>query len=332
MAITVAPGSSATFTIGAFGTIDLTASAASTGTLTFTAGSLDNLRSDASFGLQSKTYGPFGVPGSVTITVTTGVVTYDVVYTEGGGAVASTYTDLTANYPAASNAGNSAMVGGLIYDAFNGAWRLRGSASGLPVYSWKDRPDPTTYVGDVIFRDIGVRGSRWTSDGLYWHPAGGNPIVLDVQNFDVAYTDDRTTEQVLYEYHIPPGLMRENYAIEVMAKNTWGAFGSAVTRSLRFYVGSAQLGATNNGGATALTSTKWHGFSFENKNALGSQIGEANGYAGVAAQQSSVGFTTSTADSTKYIALQIRGIITTLGSGTMTNALNAVRLTLIPGY
>lgn len=82
MATTVAPGSSATFYVGAYSTITLTASASSTGSLSFAAGAMDNLRSDASFGLTSKVYGPFGAPGTVTISVSSGVVTYDTTYVD----------------------------------------------------------------------------------------------------------------------------------------------------------------------------------------------------------------------------------------------------------
>ena len=80
MATTVAPGSSATIYVDAFSTITLTASAFSRGSLSYAGGDMDNLRSDATFGLSSKTYGPFGAPGTVTIAVTDGVVTYDVTY------------------------------------------------------------------------------------------------------------------------------------------------------------------------------------------------------------------------------------------------------------
>lgn len=80
MATTISPGSSATIYVDAFSTITLTASASSTGSLSYAGGAMDNLRSDASFGLTSKVYGPFGAPGTVTIAVNSGVVTYDVTY------------------------------------------------------------------------------------------------------------------------------------------------------------------------------------------------------------------------------------------------------------
>lgn len=99
MAITVSPGSSATINVGAFSTITLTASAASTGSLSYAGGAMDNLRSDASFGLASKVYGPFGAPGVVTITVNSGVVTYDVTYTDSNSIAAIAHSGLPGIAP-----------------------------------------------------------------------------------------------------------------------------------------------------------------------------------------------------------------------------------------
>ena len=155
--------------------------------------------------------------------------------------------------------------------------------------------------------------------------------MIDAQSFDVAFADDKTSEQVVYEYHLPPWLLRENWSVEIETKCTFPAFATAVTRGLRLYLGSAQLAAVNNGGSTSVVTTKWHGVSVGNRNSMTSQIGEANGYAGVAAQQSAVPFTTTTADTRKYTTLQLRGYVLTLGSGSMVNLVHSVVLKLRPG-
>lgn len=87
MATTVTPGTPVSFPIGAFDTITVTASPASVGTVSFTAGALSDLRSDVSAGVCNNIYGPYGVPGTVTISVTSGVVTY----------VTSDYLAITSN-------------------------------------------------------------------------------------------------------------------------------------------------------------------------------------------------------------------------------------------
>lgn len=71
---TLTAGQSASFFFDSFWTILVSASKAS-GTLAFTS-SAENLRSSFNSGLQSRTYGPFGAPGTVTITVAEGSVDY----------------------------------------------------------------------------------------------------------------------------------------------------------------------------------------------------------------------------------------------------------------
>jgi hypothetical protein len=167
---------------------------------------------------------------------------------------------------------------------------------------------------------------------LYWQPAQGSAIELDAQLFDVTFTDDKTSEQVLWEYTLPPGLLRENWSIELETKCTFGAFATAVTRGLRLYLGSAQMAGINNGGSTSVVTSKWHGVAVDNRNSFSSQIGEAAGFAGVGAQQSGVSFQTTTADlRSNYRTLQLRGYVLTLGSGTMSNTLHSVRCRLRPG-
>lgn len=97
MATTVAPGSSATISVDAFSTITLTASPACVGRLSYAGGAMDNLRSDASYGLSSKVYGPFGAPGTVTIAVTDGVVTYDVTHITAATSAALAASGVIAN-------------------------------------------------------------------------------------------------------------------------------------------------------------------------------------------------------------------------------------------
>jgi hypothetical protein len=135
----------------------------------------------------------------------------------------------------------------------------------------------------------------------------------------------------VYEYLIPPGLMKRNSTLEVSLKCTFSAFATAVTRSLRLYLGSAMMASVNNGGNTNLVTTSWDGVEITNRNSTGSQLGEASGTSGSAAQTASVSFSTSTADLTKYSVLQVRGFTVTKGTGTLVNYLNEVKVTLHRG-
>jgi hypothetical protein len=76
MTTTLTGGQSATVGMDAFASIAITV--ASKATLSFSSAA-DNLRSDISITqAQSKTYGPFGVPGTMTITCVDGSMTYQV--------------------------------------------------------------------------------------------------------------------------------------------------------------------------------------------------------------------------------------------------------------
>jgi hypothetical protein len=235
MATTVAPGSSATFTIGAFGTISLTASAASTGTLTFTAGALDNLRSDAPCGLQSKTYGPFGVPGSVTIAVTSGVVTYDVVYTEGAGAI-SYSTD-----------------GGM--DSTSRAMVAKAGTLPIGTYATLDLlagVDLTLYPAGVralVGPDSYGQYSEWYSNGVRWRPRSG---ILAMKNTSGSVSDTVSTEQDVYSVVIPASLIGPND--EVYIEHFWQWPNSATNKTIR-----VKFGGTVIGSVTATTSASGRG-------------------------------------------------------------------------
>ena len=69
--------STVTLTLEAFASVAVVCDASCNGTLVFTSGA-PNLKSNYTSKLQNKTYGPFPVPGTVTIAVTAGNATYTV--------------------------------------------------------------------------------------------------------------------------------------------------------------------------------------------------------------------------------------------------------------
>lgn len=80
--LTAGGTSSATIALDAFASIAVVCDASCNGTLSF-ASSAPNLLSNKTAKVQNKTYGPYGVPGTVTISVVAGSLTYEVSYPNG---------------------------------------------------------------------------------------------------------------------------------------------------------------------------------------------------------------------------------------------------------
>ena len=80
---TLTNGESATLSLDAFASVSVQCDGGVQGTLVWTSAA-DNLKSDVSAKLTNKTYGPYGVPGSMVITVTAGSLTYTVESETGG--------------------------------------------------------------------------------------------------------------------------------------------------------------------------------------------------------------------------------------------------------
>ena len=84
MATLAAGGTStATLSLDAFASVAVVCDASCNGTLTFTSAA-PNLLSNKTFKVQNKTYGPFGVPGTLSFTVTAGSLTYTPAWDVGG--------------------------------------------------------------------------------------------------------------------------------------------------------------------------------------------------------------------------------------------------------
>lgn len=81
--LTAGGNSSATLVLDAFASVTVVADASCNGTLSFVSDA-QNLLSNKTAKVQNKTYGPYGVPGTVTISITAGSLTYTVNGNTGG--------------------------------------------------------------------------------------------------------------------------------------------------------------------------------------------------------------------------------------------------------
>ena len=130
MATLAAGGTStATLSLDAFASVAVVCDASCNGTLTFTSAA-PNLLSNKTFRLQNKTYGPFGVPGTLSFTVTAGSLTY-------------------------TPAGN---VGGFSYDTSGNITGLAGpNSSTLKLFNFL--PNVSACLGDSLM------GQNWSVTG-----------------------------------------------------------------------------------------------------------------------------------------------------------------------
>lgn len=99
--------SSATFQVDAFGYVQVNAPSSAVGTVAF-ASQATNLRSSVTEALRTRRYGPYGVPGMVTITVTVASATYT--YTAGYGSAIQTDADTGDSYLAGPEGTQYPMV------------------------------------------------------------------------------------------------------------------------------------------------------------------------------------------------------------------------------
>lgn len=168
MATTVTPGTPVSFPIGAFDTITVTASPASVGTVSFTAGALSDLRSDVSAGVCNNIYGPYGVPGTVTISVTSGVVAYTQNYARGS---VATTTAATAAATAYQGAGVTLVDEDGAQWVWGGSAYERGAGGGVSVFD-----DPTvSMIGDSYVANGYATGTGVNI--LYTRPRGLLPLL-----------------------------------------------------------------------------------------------------------------------------------------------------------
>jgi hypothetical protein len=128
---TLTNGQSATLSLDAFASVSVQCDGGVQGTLVWTS-SADNLKSDVSAKLTNKTYGPYGVPGALTITVTAGRLIYTV-----NGTVNGLPLD-QANSPAAATANtttiqNALTAGGLVQITTPGTYYINAS---LTIYAY----------------------------------------------------------------------------------------------------------------------------------------------------------------------------------------------------
>lgn len=171
MATTLTAGNKATFDLDAFGSVTVS-SAGAVGT--FSANSYaDNLKSDVSENLQSRTFGPYGVPMAVTISVAAGSVNYtinrDAVISSQLAALGKGQTDLSGFGDTSIVLSGLLQHGRFSSDVGDRAVAITGGATTNSV----QEPAPWYYNGKYYM--LATRGFASPGLWLYWSPSRGGP-------------------------------------------------------------------------------------------------------------------------------------------------------------
>lgn len=226
--LTAGGTSSATLTLDAFASVTVVADASCNGALSFVSDA-QNLLSNKTAKVQNKTYGPYGVPGTVTISITAGSLTYTVNGNTGG-----------FEYDADGNIVGLVGAGGTIYGT---------GAS----YTWATLPAASTLSGVMVFvSDVGG-GTYWRSNGTRWRPLN-NMACLGALGARVSQTG--SAEYLYYNVKVPAGAWKDNDRLRFRFTMTKSS--TAETATMRVRVG--QLGTVSDaamylGGASATATT-----------------------------------------------------------------------------
>lgn len=111
---TLTPTQTATLYLDAFDSVALNCDTSGSGSVAFTSGGR-NLRSDATESLKAKTYGPYGVPGILLISVTGGSVSYSVSRPIGANSVPRILAQSAIPFilPSSGSIGNNGALSGI---------------------------------------------------------------------------------------------------------------------------------------------------------------------------------------------------------------------------
>jgi hypothetical protein len=279
---TLTAGSSYSFTMDPHGKLTLVVSGQAT--LSFVSDS-PNLRSNfVVTDAQSRTYGPYGAIGTMTITAVDRSLEYTI----------------ESGVPMLSSDGLSLVSGD------GETWAL------TQTYTWATLPAAANYIGTAHVTDIGARGSLWRSDGSTWGVVGGS-VVLGAYGADLTVTAASTSEVDLVTLDIPAGLMGLNG--QLVVTHFWEATNNANVKTMRVKLGGTAffanaVGVNSNAIFLPPQTIIW------NRNSQSSQMAfaAANGNTTVATGTAK---TTGTVDTSAATTLVISGQKAT-GSDTLT--------------
>lgn len=195
--------------------------------------------------------------------------------------------------------------------------------------TWTGKPAPASYIGYWVITDIGTPSSMWYSNGTTWRPGHGGTIVLNQINTDMTKTDANATEDIMWSYTLPTGMMGPNDTLAVSAKASWT--GTVATKSLRLYLNNSVMAAVDNGASASVTGTKWNRQMITNRNSYSSQIGEVSGYAGSGGQLAGAFNTAAVDTSAAGVVVSVKGQFAAGGNVGSSIVLTQVVLELIPG-
>ena len=170
---TVTTGNTVSFQIGPFDTL-LLSSGGARGTLALTSAA-PKLVADQTLGLQSGTFGPWGAPMSVVLTVTQGAIDYTV------NAQSLTASQVVATQALVSGAG-------ILW-----ANRISAATAGNGAFQW--------------FSDIGVNGALMKSDGTIWRLVYATDLLIDITPLTGA-AGTVTSEQLQKQWTAPAGFLQ----------------------------------------------------------------------------------------------------------------------------
>lgn len=306
---TLTPTESATLYLDAFDSVALACDMNASGSVAFTSGGR-NLRSDTNDRLQNKTYGPWGVPGTLVISVTGGSVSYSVSRPQGANAVPRVLAQSAIPFILGCGSGGS------------GAQPIMDNNGALSSFATQ----PKTHSGGawVYFPANTIDGSN--DPGWYWtvfssttagqvynnRYTGGDPIAA-IPASPTAFSStgpgafSQTTAATITAASgtLPGGALGPNGGLKLAAEFGMGA--TAVDRIWGFYVGgTAMMGTTTSSGSPTNAGTRQHGV-MRNRNSQASQV--ASGFASYS-NSSSAGVTyygtvNTSADSTWEISLRL---------------------------
>lgn len=118
---------------------------------------------------------------------------------------------------------------------------------------WAARPSAVASGAGakMVITDVGIGGySEWRSDGTYWRPANGCVVLASLLTADVDMVAGNTTEQTLFTYSMPAGLMSVPFSSLRCFAGADKSGGTSDTLTLRIKIGGQtiwqQTAATTN--------------------------------------------------------------------------------------
>lgn len=152
-----------------------------------------------------------------------------------GGSSAANVNAATVLANAATNANTASAIvkrdasGNFSAGTITSAWKASS-------YTWATIPSAASNTGAQVFvSDVGQGGSYWYSDGTRWRAVGGSYVIKGITS--PVTSDGTTTEAVIAQVALPPGLFRTGDYLRVFFAMTKS--GTVDTNTCRWRLGTA---------------------------------------------------------------------------------------------